>query len=308
MRRELIGKTADLPAAHGVRLPGKRERPHAAAADAVGGEMAVDDGIDLVGPLHRLVHPLREQRHHLLGRAEPVEEFSHLGRGDAAKSRDRVDVRGDVACAGEGLGEAARVVADEGAVQNLPFGKLNQKAGEEDAVGARRDLEDEVGVFRGRRATRVDDDNTRAALAPVPHHALMQDWMAPGSVGAGKDEQIGLVEILVTAGHGVGAEGAAVTGHGGGHAQARIGVDVGGAEESLHQLVGDVIVLGEQLSRNVEGDGVRPMALERLAKARGDAVERRVPGHPGQGAIGRKQHRMQQPPVIAQGLAQGRTL
>ncbi len=38
--------------------------------------------------------------------------------------------------------------------------------------------------------------------------------MAPRGIGADEDEQIGLVEILVAAGHGIGAEGAAMAGDG----------------------------------------------------------------------------------------------
>ena len=58
MRGELVGEAADLAAAHRVGLAGERERPHAGLADAAGGEMAIDDGVDLVGALRRLVHAL----------------------------------------------------------------------------------------------------------------------------------------------------------------------------------------------------------------------------------------------------------
>ena len=78
--------------------------------------------------------------------------------------------------------------------------------------------------------------------------------MAPGGVGADQHDQIGLLEILVAAGHDVLAEGADVPGDRRGHAQPRIGVDIGGADEALHQLVGDVVVLGQQLAGDVEGD------------------------------------------------------
>ena len=60
VRGKLVGEAADLAPAHRVRLAGQRERPHAGPADAAGGEMAVDDGVDLVGALRRLVHALRE--------------------------------------------------------------------------------------------------------------------------------------------------------------------------------------------------------------------------------------------------------
>ena len=88
--------------------------------------------------------------------------------------------------------------------------------------------------------------------------------MAPGGVGADQHDQVGLVEILVAAGHGVGAEGAAVAGDRRGHAQPRIGVDVGRADKALHQLVGDVIILGQQLAGEIERDRVRAIALDDL--------------------------------------------
>ena len=86
--------------------------------------------------------------------------------------------------------------------------------------------------------------------------ALVEDRVAPGEVGADEDDEVGLLEILVGAGHGVGAEGAAVAGDGGGHAEAGVGVDVGGADEALHQLVGDVVVLGQELAGAVDRDAL----------------------------------------------------
>ena len=80
--------------------------------------------------------------------------------------------------------------------------------------------------------------------------------MAPGEVRADQHDEIGLLEILVAAGHRVGAERALVAGDRRGHAQPRVGVDVGRADEALHQLVGDVVVLGQQLAGDVEGDAV----------------------------------------------------
>ena len=48
-------------------------------------------------------------------------------------------------------------------------------------------------------------------------------------------------------GHGVGAKGTAMPRYRGRHAKPRIGVDVSRAEKPLHQLVGNVIILGQQL-------------------------------------------------------------
>ena len=96
--------------------------------------------------------------------------------------------------------------------------------------------------------------------------ALVEHRMAPGEIGADQHDKIGEFQILVAAGHRVGAEGAAMAGDRRRHAQARIGVDIGRADEALHQLVGDVIVLGQQLAGDVEGDRVRAVLGDRLAR------------------------------------------
>jgi hypothetical protein len=70
----------------------------------------------------------------------------------------------------------------------------------------------------------------------------------PSGIGADQHQQVRLLEVLVAARHGVAAERALVPGHAGGHAQPRIGVDIGGANEALGELVDDVIVLGQQLA------------------------------------------------------------
>ena len=49
VRGQRVGEAADLAPAHGVGLAGDGERPRAGLADAAGREVAVDDGVDLVG-------------------------------------------------------------------------------------------------------------------------------------------------------------------------------------------------------------------------------------------------------------------
>jgi hypothetical protein len=104
----------------------------------------------------------------------------------------------------------------------------------------------------------------------------MQDRMAPCHIGADQHDEIGLVEVAVDTRHDVGAESAAMAGDRGRHAQPRVGVDIGRAEKALHQLVGDVIVLGE-LAGQIERDRLRPVAIENRAQTIGDLGQRRVP-------------------------------
>ena len=133
----------------------------------------------------------------------------------------------------------------------------------------------DVGCYR---PARVDEDDLQSGPPLLGRgEALVQHGMAPGEVGADEDHEVGSLEVLIGPGHRIGAEGATVAGDGGRHAQARIGVDVGRADEALHQLVRDVIVLGEELARDVEGDGVRPVLRDGLREGRGDEVEGVVP-------------------------------
>ena len=252
MRGELIGEPADLAAAHGIGLAGERERPHARLADAAGGEMAIDDGGDLVGALRRLVHALRKAGDDVRRRAEQVEETRDVGLGKPGGLRRCGQVRRDLARARERVRQAGRMRIDIFVIERQRIGEMHQQAAEQRGVHAGRDGQEQVGIFRGRGAARVDHDDLGAARALVGDHALVQHRMAPGGVGADQNDEIGVVEILIGARHGVGAEGAAMAGDRRRHAQPRIGVDIGRADEALHQLVGDVIILGQQLAGQIE--------------------------------------------------------
>ena len=106
---------------------------------------------------------------------------------------------------------------------------------------------------------------------------LMQHRMAPGRVAADQDDQIGLFPVLVNAGDHVLAERAHMTGDRGCHAQPRIRIDVGAADETLHQLVGNVIIFRQALSGNIKSDAVRSMFRDRRAKPVCDQIERLIP-------------------------------
>ena len=71
---EHIRQPADLAPAHGIGLAGDRKRPHARPADPPGGQVAIDDGIDLVAAGGGLVDALRIDRDDLLGAGEEIVE------------------------------------------------------------------------------------------------------------------------------------------------------------------------------------------------------------------------------------------
>ncbi len=188
---------------------------------------------------------------------------------------------------------------------------MHQQAIEQRAVGAGLQSQEQVGVAGGVGAARIDHDDARAALLFVGEHALEQHRMAPGGVGAGQHQQVGLVEILVATRHGIGAERAAVAGDRRRHAQPRIGVDIGAADEPLHQFVGDVIVLGQQLPREIKRHRAGAVARDDVMQAVGDVVERVAPGHAFHDSLGplvATDHRMEQTARKAERFAERRSL
>jgi len=163
---------------------------------------------------------------------------------------------GDVvgACRRQRFGEAVGVVVDEGEIQYPGGLAMGQQRVEQGDVGTGRKRQMQVGDVAAIGASGIDDHHGGAAILAGFFQPLEQHRVAPSQVGPHQHHQIGQFDVFIAAGHGVGAESAAVAGHGRRHAQPRIGVDVGGAQEALGQLVGGVIILGQQLAGQVEGE------------------------------------------------------
>ena len=90
-----------------------------------------------------------------------------------------------------------------------------------------RSASSQVAVRRGSMTT------TRVPRGlPGGREALVQHRMAPRGVAADQHDEVGFVEVLVAARHHVLAEGAHVARDRGGHAQPRVGVDVGRCRRS----------------------------------------------------------------------------
>ena len=193
-------------------------------------------------------------------------------------------------------------------VERQSVGEMHKQAAEQRRIHARRYGQEQVGVLRGRRAPRVDHDDFGAARPLVGDHALIQHGMAPSRIGADENDEIGEIEVGIGAGHGIGAEGTAVAGDRRRHAQPRIGVDIAGADEALHQLVGDVIVLGQQLAGEIEGNRIGTVFCNGPGEAIGHSAERGIPTDARHGSVRLPHHRMQQARVETERLAQRRTL
>lgn len=174
---------------------------------------------------------------------------------------------------------AVGVAGDEVGVRVPVLVQQVQQPVQQGQIGARLDLQEQVGLGRGGGAARVDDDQLGAGRLHPVHHAQEEDGVAVGHVGADDEEEIGAVEVLIRPRRPVGAERQLVSGARAGHAQPRVRLDLVRPDEPLGQFVRQILGLQAHLPGDVEGDGVRPVLVDdgpqppgRLPDGRPDGV------------------------------------
>ena len=69
--------------------------------------------------------------------------------------------------------------------------------------------------------------------------------MAPGKIAAHQRDKIRLFQICINARHNIFAKSAAVAGNRTCHAEPRITVYIAGAEETLRELIGRIIIFSQ---------------------------------------------------------------
>src|SRR5271154_6527019 len=126
--------------------------------------------------------------------------------------------------------------------------------------------------------------------------------MTPGRVAPHQDDQISQIQILIASRHSVRAEGALVPRYGRSHAKPGVGIYISRAEEAFHQLIDDVVVLGQQLPGNVASDAVRAELAQCLCKTFSHRANGSVPGYAAAIDLG-----VQQPSIEIEGIAQSRS-
>ena len=279
VRGKQVGQAADFAPAHGVGLAGQRKRAAAGFADLAGGEVQVDDGGIVIGAVAGLVEALAVKRERSRRPAEPArggDDVVRLHTADVGGHGRRVVAHQSLQRI-EALGVGADVV---GVRQVFPEQHVEHGVVERN-VGAGQDGQVQVGGLGGVGAARVDDDEFHfgAGRARVLD-ATEQHRMRPGGIRPGDQQAVGMGDVLVGTRRRVGAQRGLVAGHGGAHAQARVGVDVVGADQSLGQLVEDVVVLRHELAADVKGDAVGAVLADGAGEFLRGMVERGVPAHP----------------------------
>ena len=136
-----------------------------------------------------------------------------------------------------------------------------------------------VGLLRSRRCARIDDDQFRRIGTATPiEHAHPQNGVGAGRVVTDMEDAVRLVDVEVTARLPVRSERFLQRGRSGCGAQSRIAVRVRRAETCFCDEPERVVLLEKKLSRGVEADRARAVALAHLFRALDDEVHRLVPG------------------------------
>ncbi len=258
MRRQLIRQPADLAPAHRIGLTGQRKRPAAFAAYFAARQVDIDNGIALVAAAGGLVDPHGVERHRPRGGDKPgVKGSDMLGR-QAAKRRHAF----------------RRPVAGLLRVNGV------QQADKQPGIAPRRQGQMQVGNVAGRGASRVNHHHLHCRVSrPRLHQALIEHRMGPGGVGAHQHHQVGMLNVLVAARNNVLPEGALVTHHRRGHAEPGVGVDIGRPDKAFHQLVGGVVILGQQLAGGIKGHRLRPVGVDDRLETATRRLQRLLPAH-----------------------------
>ncbi|MNO92275.1 hypothetical protein D3C76_838430 [compost metagenome] len=130
--------------------------------------------------------------------------------------------------------------------------------------------------------------------------------MTVGHVGADDEKQVRAIEVLIRARRSVGTEGELVAAAGAGHAQAGIGFYVVGADETLGQLVDQVLGFQRHLPRHVERQCIGAVAIECVAQPAGRLADGLVHGNAHRISLAfLAQVGMFHPPRLGDGLATG---
>ncbi len=246
---------------------------------------------------------MRIERHRALGAGEPIVEAGQIGSrhvgdfGNVGKRRRRLPRHlGRSGKSGRAISRPRRI-AD--AVRN----QLHQQTCVHRHVGSGTDGKMNIGDVAGRRMPRVDRHDLGAAHVARGDKALIEHRMAPCRIAADQDDEIRRLDIIVAARHDVLAESPDVTGDRRRHAQPRISVDIGAADETFHQLVGDVIVLSQELAGDIERYRIRPMLGDGLRESGRDTIERLIPAR-----VAAAELRVKQSSIGGERVAQRRAL
>ena len=210
---------------------------------------------------------------------QPVELFKRLSL-DTALTCNVTEAAAGLLGHCECLFAAGCVLANKPLVGVAVTVQPAQQAVEQRHVGARPNGQVQFCIVAGGCAAWIDHDNLQGfGPRACRQHALVQHGMAPCGVRADQNQQACVIDVCIGHRHDIFTKCAFVSGDCGGHAQPRVGIDVRAAKVALHELVGDVVVLCEQLPRDIQGNCIGTMGCNDLLQSVCDFIQGARPCH-----------------------------
>ena len=153
-----------------------------------------------------------------------------------------------------------------------------QHAVEQCYIGPRQNRQMQIRKCCRVGATRIDHNDFQLQIFFFcGFNTAKQNRMGISRVRTGDENQIGVIDVFVAARRRIGAQRGFVAGHGGRHAQARIGVDVVGADETFGEFVEDVIIFRQQLPGDIKRHAVGTVFCYGFGKTPRQEIQGRIP-------------------------------
>ena len=146
-------------------------------------------------------------------------------------------------------------------------------------IGAGLNRQMQISDVGGGGVAGIDDDQLQGLFLPAFafEQALKQHRMAIGGVGADQHHRVATVEVVVAAGGTIAAEATGVARHRRTHAEAGVGIKVVAAKGAFEQLLGEVIIFGQELAGAIHRQACWPAIRQHLLHLRHDAAEGFLP-------------------------------
>lgn len=239
-------------------------------------QVAVDNGIALVGAGDRLVYALGKTGNRSRRLCKPGIEGFDILRRKITLLCDRFDARGRRPCTCQCVIETLAVRINVGLIQATVIGEPTQQTVEQYRIRTWPQRQVKVRQFTGGGAAWINNNHS----TPIPRtglHTLVKHRMRPRGVTASQNQQVRQLQVLIATRNHVRPKGPFVSSHSRRHAKPGVGIHMRCANEPFGQLVGDVVVLGQQLARQVKGHRLWAVSLDAVLYRMRHLVQRLLP-------------------------------
>ena len=290
-----IGQPAHFPSTHGIGLAGQGEGPRSGLTHPACRQVTVNNRIAFIGAGNRLVYALGKAGDGARRLSKPGIKGFDILRRKITLLCDRFDAWGRRPCTCQCVIETLAVRINVGLIQATVIGEPTQQTVEQYRIRTWPQRQVKVRQFTGGGAAWINNNHS----TPIPRaglHTLVKHRMRPRGVTASQNQQVSQLQVLIATRNHVRPKGPFVSSHSRRHAKPGVGIYMRCANEPFGQLVGDVVVLGQQLARQVKGHRLWAVSLDAVLYRMRHLVQRLLPF-----AAAPPDNREQQPSVFLAG-------